>query len=601
MNVADKRTFNDRVRQSFVNQLFILFFILGSIGVQAQTFPIGPPKAPNADGAVNLGRKADGLWYERNKKGQETPFRIDPRANTLPVYRTMADVQAWTVAADNAPSVINISDLGRGGIFVRNVNDTKMPDDGVMVLRTKSGLVYERIVESFVNVKWFGAKGDGEADDHAALQKALTYCKNKGITLFMSDGIYNTSQPLSVTINNSTGNMDTGGRRLNILGTGRSNVAIRYTGNDDITVLKIVGTTDDNLNLEGFRIIPTNRNARKATGLDIRNLANFTLKEVNVGFFDKGLNLIDANEGIVEKCVFEWNNKGLYAAPASFGVAPNGIVFLSCAFNSNLDYGCFIENGCNNSFIGCRMLGNGSGATGRGIKLQYSGFNGGVSGVIQGCYAENNKGATIEIVAAAPGAHVLQGNTFNRLGTKGSSNVDILFTPLNLVNNDGKVNVISMQGNSFMGYSGYKPISTHPRVVCSPGANNYNNWLVDDNNFYQDDEERPVYGANVRFKNEPYDTWAHAGAAAVAINNGTLNLANAGSYYVYISSSSGTITSIPGVAPGKQITLQADHPVVIQHNAHCILKNGANFTFAPGQTITLYRQSATMWREVGRQ
>ncbi|MBD2703220.1 hypothetical protein IC229_21425 [Spirosoma sp. BT702] len=601
MNVANERKLIENISGFFMKQLLTLTFILVAFCVQAQNFPIGPPKAPNADGTVNLGRKADGLWYERNKNGQETPFRIDPRANTLPVYRTMADVQAWTVAADNAPSVINVSDPGRGGIFVRNVNDAKTPDDGVMVLRTKSGVVYERIVESFINVKWFGAKGDGEADDHAALQKALNYCKNKGITLFLSDGVYNTSQPLSVTINNSTGHMFAGGRRLNILGTGRSNVAIRYTGSADITVLKVVGTADDNLNLEGFRIISANTNVRKATGLDIRNLSNFTLKEVNVSFFDKGVNLIDAGEGIVEKCVFDWNDKGFYAAPAGYGIAPNGIVFLSCAFNSNREYGCLIENGCNNSFIGCRLLSNGEGPTGRAIKLQYIGFNGGVSGIIQGCYAENNRGATIEIVAAAPGAHVLQGNTFNRLGTKGSSHVDILFTPLNLVHNDGKVNVISMQGNSFMGYSGYPPSSANPRVICAPGPNNYNNWLVDDNNFYQFDEEKPVYGANVRFKNEPYDTWAHSPSARVAINNGTLNLANAGSYYVYINNTAGTITDIEGIPPGKQVILQADHPIVIQHNAKCILRNATNFTFTPGQTITLYRQNPVVWREVARQ
>jgi hypothetical protein len=57
--------------------------------------------------------------------------------------------------------------------------------DGVIVLE-KSGRLYKRVFNGFINVAWFGAKGDGITDDSQAVQKAL----NTGYSVQFNKGVY---------------------------------------------------------------------------------------------------------------------------------------------------------------------------------------------------------------------------------------------------------------------------------------------------------------------------------------------------------------------------------------------------------------------------
>ncbi|GAB4036940.1 hypothetical protein GCM10028774_30660 [Spirosoma jeollabukense] len=60
------------------------------------------------------------------------------------------------------------------------------PDDGVMVLVTAGRslrgdrMTYKRVYDSEINVRWFGAKGDGVTDDSRAIQAAVDYARSKG-------------------------------------------------------------------------------------------------------------------------------------------------------------------------------------------------------------------------------------------------------------------------------------------------------------------------------------------------------------------------------------------------------------------------------------
>lgn len=58
--------------------------------------------------------------------------------------------------------------------------------DGVIFLK-KNGIVYKRIFDGSINIRWFGAKGDGVTNDSEAVQKAINTCFpikfNKGVYL----------------------------------------------------------------------------------------------------------------------------------------------------------------------------------------------------------------------------------------------------------------------------------------------------------------------------------------------------------------------------------------------------------------------------------
>lgn len=96
-----------------------------------------------------------------------------------------------------------LTEPGREGVFVPDPADKTTPDDSVMTLRTTDGLLYRRIVdEGILNVRWFGATGNGGADDWAPLQKAIDYVLNQpsaaGRTLYFPPGSYKITQPLLI-------------------------------------------------------------------------------------------------------------------------------------------------------------------------------------------------------------------------------------------------------------------------------------------------------------------------------------------------------------------------------------------------------------------
>ena len=63
------------------------------------------------------------------------------------------------------------------------MDDSKV--DGVIYIK-KDSKFYKMQFDSIVNVKWFGAKGDGVTEDTIAFQKALNF----GSSIFIPDGVY---------------------------------------------------------------------------------------------------------------------------------------------------------------------------------------------------------------------------------------------------------------------------------------------------------------------------------------------------------------------------------------------------------------------------
>lgn len=52
--------------------------------------------------------------------------------------------------------------------------------------------------ENYVNVKWFGAKGDGSTDDTAAIQAAIDVLPGGGGTVSLPGGTYNISSAIRI-------------------------------------------------------------------------------------------------------------------------------------------------------------------------------------------------------------------------------------------------------------------------------------------------------------------------------------------------------------------------------------------------------------------
>ncbi|HEV2479873.1 MAG TPA: glycosyl hydrolase family 28-related protein [Puia sp.] len=98
--------------------------------------------------------------------------------------------------------IFYLTDRGREGMFVRVENGGNAPDDSVMMLRTGDGVLFRRVADQgLLNVKWFGAMGNGSTDDWYAIQKGIDYILNLSSasrTLYFPPGNYKISRPLLI-------------------------------------------------------------------------------------------------------------------------------------------------------------------------------------------------------------------------------------------------------------------------------------------------------------------------------------------------------------------------------------------------------------------
>ena len=95
-----------------------------------------------------------------------------------------------------------LADPGKEGVFVRDPTDHTTPDDSVMALRSQDGFLFRRLADQgILNVRWFGAMGNGAADDVFAIQKGIDYILNHPQaerTLYFPAGTYSISRPLLI-------------------------------------------------------------------------------------------------------------------------------------------------------------------------------------------------------------------------------------------------------------------------------------------------------------------------------------------------------------------------------------------------------------------
>ncbi|WP_158301609.1 glycosyl hydrolase family 28-related protein [Paenibacillus mesophilus] len=117
------------------------------------------------------------------------------------IATTIAELRANT--APELDYVCLITDKGQEGHYLYDAADTTSADNTGTVLVTASGARYKRLLESpYLNVKWFGAKGDGASDDMAFIQKALDTANARGGgTVFFPKGTYIVSPSGSTRIN----------------------------------------------------------------------------------------------------------------------------------------------------------------------------------------------------------------------------------------------------------------------------------------------------------------------------------------------------------------------------------------------------------------
>ena len=195
-------------------------------------------------------------------------------------YVNLSSILAYNSVADmkNSTNLINgsfaktygfynINDDGGAYYKIRNVTTNDNVDNATLIAINNT-LVAELIIEKEMNVKQFGAKGDGSTDDTSSIQKCLDNCKN----ILIENGTYLVNTDTSL-FPKSNSNITLINATLKAIPNSLDNYAILRLNNVE-NVLVEGGT------LEGDRLTHTATTGEWGHCISIRNSNNITLRNM---------------------------------------------------------------------------------------------------------------------------------------------------------------------------------------------------------------------------------------------------------------------------------------------------------------------------------
>lgn len=310
----------------------------------------------------------------------------------------ISDLTAITKAslADNQQALVggyNIIGDGGGGPFFWDSTSTEPADNGLIFETDEGGTGrWKRVINStFINVKGFGATGDGVTDDTTAIQAAINEAEFGNGTIYFPTGVYITTSTILV------------GRYIDLRGEGQR--ATFITGDGDFDIFEFVHPADgifretvvSNMGITSTASTGTGR------GVYLNNPARVVFRNVRI-----------ANH----------KGKGVFAERnTNFDFL---LSFYDCFFSNNGDWGTDIDN-CNSAqFFNCSWQSNVG-------ELRFDGQNINVwGGFIGGTNATS--GGALEIAGATGSGGQSGGGLFGvDFENNGSADAHILLGSINNV------------------------------------------------------------------------------------------------------------------------------------------------------------------------
>jgi hypothetical protein len=91
-----------------------------------------------------------------------------------------------------------VSDGGEGSFYW--TSDTTTPDDGGTVVVPTGPRIgcWKRVIDESLNVKWFGATGNGTTDDTTAIQATIDIATTTGQSVYLPDGYYRITNTINI-------------------------------------------------------------------------------------------------------------------------------------------------------------------------------------------------------------------------------------------------------------------------------------------------------------------------------------------------------------------------------------------------------------------
>jgi hypothetical protein len=254
------------------------------------------------------------------------PAAVD-EADGLPAV-SLADLRALTGAVADVYFVI---DPGQTGIFRKDASDTTTPDNTGTVVVTADGVRFARDLDGAVDVRWFGAQGDGISDDadpiqaavDAAQQLAPTFNPAVGLGhfgVYLPRGVYRISKPIVVNTVAAAG--------LRIFGDGpTTTIVASFQGHDVIDALFAVNAgavgadypTKNQYEFSGLFLWASTTAAgvpNVARGIDAANVKRSVFRDLKLNSFGTaGIRIRWSWANVIDRCAFVQSGQAVEVGP----------------------------------------------------------------------------------------------------------------------------------------------------------------------------------------------------------------------------------------------------------------------------------------------
>lgn len=341
-----------------------------------------------------------------------------------------------TIPAPDANTLYFVADSGKEGWFLYDPEDTASADDTGTVIVSASGARYKRVIrDEPLNVRWFGAEGDGSTDDTAVIQRALDTVPASGGTVLVPDGVYMINALVALKPNSNT---------ILLLSPGAVLKAIPTAANL-YHIINIVNK--DYVTVQGGTILGDRYEHQAATGehgmgISIRSSRNVTIRDT-----------------VIKDC---WGD-GIYIGieSASNRSACENLHILHVTCENNRRQGMSVTSCIGGLTFGSRFNKTNGVDPQSGIDIEPNEGDVVQDFSVLNCVCNDNKGSGIAIYGTTPDnarGNILEGNVCNRnirgIQIRGASHNKVLYNNCNGNTDMG----IRIAGNSRTGKNQYNQI-----------------------------------------------------------------------------------------------------------------------------------------------
>lgn len=168
---------------------------------------------------------------------------------------------------------------GGGGTFYYDEGSSDTDNGGTVIAPTAGSGRWQRVYSGKVNVKWFGARGDGATDDTAAIQAAIDRFASGRGTIYFPKGIYLSTATIAVVHD-----------RVNLVGAGQWVSQIKFQPTVDDICIFIgkggEGSTNSGVitqcSVKGLSFTSTNT-INKKIALELKDIAECQFEDISIG------------------------------------------------------------------------------------------------------------------------------------------------------------------------------------------------------------------------------------------------------------------------------------------------------------------------------